>query len=63
MLPNKNIQPSDETEHIAIIIDLGQTILSMTLQLIPDIPLVECDLDRSGRKTEIDPIDLGKVDE
>jgi hypothetical protein len=48
MLSDENVEPSDETKHIAIIIDLSQTILSMTFELIPDIPLVECDLDRSG---------------
>jgi len=48
MLPNKDVQPSNETKHVTVVVDLGQTILSMTFKLIPDIPLVECDLDRSG---------------
>jgi hypothetical protein len=47
VLPDQHVQPSDESEHVAIIIDLSQTILSVTLELVPDIPLVECDLDRS----------------
>jgi hypothetical protein len=48
VLPDQHVQPSDESEHVAIIVDLSQTILSMTLELVPDIPFVECDLDRSG---------------
>jgi hypothetical protein len=35
----------------------------MALELVPDVPFVECDLDRSGREAEIDPIDLCEVDE
>lgn len=35
----------------------------MTLELIPDIPFIERDLDRSGRQSKVDSVDLGEVDE
>ena len=35
----------------------------MALELVPDIPFVECDLDRSGGETEVDSIYLCEVDE
>ena len=63
MLPHEYVQPSDETEHVAIIVYLSQAILSMALELVPDIPFVECDLDRSGGETEVDSIYLCEVDE
>ena len=63
MLPDEYVQPSDETEHVAIIVYLSQAILSMALELVPDIPFVECDLDRSGGETEVNSVDLREVDE
>ena len=63
MLPDEYVQPSDETEHVAIIVYLSQAILSMALELVPDIPFVECDLDRSGGETEVDSVYLCEVDE
>jgi len=63
VLPHEYVQPSDETEHVAIIVYLSQAILSMALELVPDIPFVECDLDRSGGETEVDSIYLCEVDE
>jgi hypothetical protein len=35
----------------------------MALELVPDVPFVECDLDRSGGEAEINSIDLCEVDE
>ena len=63
MLPHEYVQPSDETEHVAIIVYLSQAILSMALELVPDIPLVKCDLDGSGGETEVDSVYLCEVDE
>lgn len=63
MLPDEYVQPSDETEHVAIIVYLSQAVLSMALELVPDIPFVECDLDRPCRQTKVDSVDLCEVDE
>jgi len=35
----------------------------MTFDFVPDVPLVECDFEGFGGQTEIDPIDLGEVNE
>jgi len=48
MLPHQDIQPSHESQHIGIIVHLRQTILGMTLYFVPDVPLVESDLERLG---------------
>lgn len=48
MLPDENIQPSDESQHIAVVVYLSQTVFGMTLDFVPDVPLVERNLDGSS---------------
>lgn len=58
MLPHQDVQPGYKSQHVCIIIYLGQTVLGISLEFIPDIPFVKSDLEWFGGKTEIDPVDL-----
>jgi hypothetical protein len=61
MLSDEDIQPSDESKHIAIVVDLRQTIFGVAFLLVPDVPFVECDFDRLGRQAKVDAVYLCEI--
>jgi hypothetical protein len=45
MFPDQHVQPSYESKHIGIIIKLGETVFGMTFNFVPNVPLVESNLE------------------